>query len=168
MLEKEITQREDAIETLFCQPFEKLPRSPMNDELGGMLLRLLFIKDAQNIPDKEKPFLYQVIEKRIEHCFTFKITDERLLLFLSVLTESPGQAIMYLTYLQYWCKKNDIRELTLDVFCSQIFPWGFPKEDDLRTLWEATKVDRGETLMGGSDNLLDYKTPLLSIQFNDQ
>lgn len=148
----------NSIEKLICEPFEKLHRFPMNDELSKIMIQLM-LSDV-NIPEDERPFLYQLIEKRIKHCFSYEINDPKLILFLCILTETPGNAIMYLTYLQYWCKKNDVKELTFHNFCSEIFPVGFPSEDDLQKLWDSQKVN-----VGGSDNLLDHQLALESIQF---
>jgi hypothetical protein len=69
--------------------------------------------------------------------------------------------VMYLTYLQYWAKIHEEREITFDLFCERIFPLGFPKEEDLHNLWNNQKV----RVESGSDNLLDYSIALTSIQF---
>lgn len=159
MLNPETTKQSDAIEVLFCEPFEKLERFPMSTELTQDLVRLYVSKNIE-IAEDEKPFLFRLIEKRVKHLYTFEIQDHRLILFLCILTESPGKAVMYLTYLQYWCKKNNVTKLTFDVFCEKIFPHGFPKESDLDELWNKQKVEPN----GGNDNLLDYHTALTSIQ----
>lgn len=163
MLTLEDTQKPDAVEKIFCEPFEKLKMHPMSKDVSEILVKLLLYKGAfKELPDKEKPFLYQVIEKRIKYCFTFNIEDPRLILFLAIVAESPGTAVMYMAYIQYWCKKNGVEVLDLDTFCEKIFPWGFPNEDDLHKLWDEQKVNRKGT--HGSDNLLDYETAYKSIQ----
>ncbi len=126
------------------------------------MINLLLIKDL-NIEEKERPFLFKVIEKRVEHFYSFKINDHKLILFLCLLTESPGMAVMYLSYLQYWCKKSNIAILDFDVFCERIFPWGFPEKKQLSELWDNLKINTGGKLP--SDNLLDYSTALNSIKF---
>lgn len=127
MLKQETINQEDAVEQYFCKPFDVAKRYPLTEEDSTFLLGLLFKGSAFSIPDEEKPFLVKVIEKRIEYSFSFKINDARLILFIAIITRTPGTAIMYLTYLQYWCKKNERKEIDLKLFCESIFPWGLPK-----------------------------------------
>lgn len=164
MLTAEQTKEADAVEKYFCQPFEKLSKHPMSDELSKMMITLLFSKKEISIPEKEKPFLLKVIETRIKHSFTFTILDIRLSFFLCVLSQTPGTAIMYLTYLQYWAKNHQLKVITFDDFCKDIFPMGFPSDEDLHQLWISIKVKREN---GGSDNLLDYQSAMESIQFSE-
>lgn len=165
MITAEDTSVGNSIETKFCVPFEKLPKHPMNEEVSGMMIQLLMSHNAPvSIPEKEKPFLYKVIESRAKASFSFKLEDPKLIIFLCVLTQSPGTAVMYLTYMQYWAKKRGIKNIDFNLFCSEIFPMGFPSEDDLHTLWRSQKIERRE---GGSDNLLDYQSAMSSIQFEN-
>lgn len=170
-MEEDKTQIENSVEEIFCKPFDKLKSHEMSEEDTELLIMLL-MKEKINptntpIAEKDKPFLYQVIEKRIDACFTFEITDARLILFLCAIAKSPGTAIMYLAYLQYWCKKNDVKEIDLEKF-AEIFPNGFPCEEDLQKIWDEQKVSRRTpegVRIPGSDNLLDYQTAYKSIQF---
>lgn len=151
------------IEREVCKKMHSLRRENMDNELTETLMRIYLAKGL-NIPDKEKPFLFQVIEKRLQYCFTAKIECQRLILFLCALTESPGSAIMYLWYLQYWCFINDVQELNLELFCEKIFPMGFFPKSELSKLWDHQKV----LLSGderGPDNLVDYSSAGMSIQF---
>lgn len=110
--------------------------------------------------DEEKPFLYKVMEKRINFCFTYTFT-ERVLAFLSIKCKSVGTAIMYLWYFQYLSKKHNLNKFDIsDV--SEYFPNGFPSEDDLSGLWDEQKVKRPVNSLS-SDNLLDYSSAGESI-----
>lgn len=157
----EVTKEENAVEEYFCKPFNKLKRHEMGIETTRLMYILLAGDPAHKIKESDKPWLFKIIEQRIHGCLTMKISDERLLLFITHLAETPGNAVMYLAYLQYRCKKEDIKELSFEYFCESIFPFGFPSDEDLHQLWNAQKV-RPE---GGSDNLLDYQTAYKSIQF---
>ena len=131
-----------------------------------MLVKLLLMRGKMPmIPEAQKPFLYKLIEKRLEHCFTYKITDARLLLMMVLICQTPGIAVMYMAYLQYWCKKNFSESIDLDVFCEKIFPWGFPGDDDLHKLWDSQKVEQNGP--GSSDNLLDYSMAYQTIQISE-
>ncbi len=163
MLTAEDTKIGDKVETVFCIPFEKLRPHPMDEETSGMMIQLLMSHNAPiDIPEKKKPFLYKVIESRAKASFSFQLTDAKLILFMCVLTKGPGTAVMYLTYMQYWAKKRNVTSIDFSTFCTDIFPNGFPSEEDLHLLWRDQKVERSE---GGSDNLLDYQSAMKSIQF---
>ena len=149
-----------AIENVVCIPFKKLMRFPMDDETTRTFIQIMMLPIEFSIPQKEKPFLYQVIEKRIDGCFTFKITDARLILLITIISETPGSAILYLWYLQYWCKKNQVEILSLNDFCEKIFPMGFPSKDDLHKIWDDQKV----TIDNKSLNLVDINDAGLSVQ----
>ena len=149
------------IEKNVSEKMAQLQTVPMNEEMSGLLISLMFMKKDFEMPEDKKPFLYAVIEKRVEHCFTFKITDARLILLLAIVSVNPGTAVMYLWYLQYWCFKNNVKEIDLDVVCGRIFPMGFFKEKDLEEIWDEQKVKSD----GGSDNLVDYASAGTSIQF---
>lgn len=132
---------------------------PMTIEETKIMVSLMFSKSTSPIvPEKKLPFMVQLIKKRIEHCFTFKM-DFDSILFLSFLSETPGIAVIYLWYLQYWCKTNEIREITFDVFVTKIFPWGFFKKESLHSIWEEQKVD------DSPDNMFDHANAGKSLQF---
>lgn len=160
-LPNKVTTQPDAVETYFCVPFEMLEKFPMSDDKSQLLSLLILGNGNKTIEEDSKPFLYKLIEKRISVMLSYEIDDARLILFLCLICLSPGNAVMYLTYLQYWCKKNNVKSIDLDIFCKEIFPWGFPSEKDLDNLWDNQKVERDSMQ---SDNLLDYSSAYESIQ----
>lgn len=151
MLQFSETKNEFAIENIVCSAIKKSKKEPINDEDSEILISLLMSNAPLNIPEKEKPFLYKVIEKRIEFSFDFTM-ENKLILFLCQISKSPGNALLYLWYLQYWSNKN-FKNITLHDFCEKIFPMGFPSEDEMNKIWLAQKVANEST---GSDNLIDY------------
>ena len=156
-----ITKQENAVEKYFCEPFDKAQGVPMSNEIKEVLMQLLMAKEIRELPEQKKPFLIKVIEGRLKTSFSFSIKDRRLILFIATISQTPGTAIMYLTYLQYWCKKNETEEIDLDEF-RKIFTMGFPSKKDLEKIWDGQKVLREKE---GSDNLLDYQSAMLSIHF---
>jgi hypothetical protein len=147
----------DTIELLVCKKIEQAKCRPMSEDVTRILMKLLFNKDAIVIPEKEKPFLYLLIEKRVKHCFTYTLSNS-LILFLAILSEKPGVAVMYLWYLQYQAKKNGITEFTLRNFC-EIFPWGFPDEEIMSEIWNGQKFNAEH------DNLVDHASAGQSLMF---
>jgi len=80
---------------------------------------------------------------------------------LAQVSKVAGNAILYVTYLQYLCKKNNIKELSFNDF-AKFFADGFFSNEDLSNTWTSQKVDCDSKSMA-SDNLIDYSTALTSI-----
>lgn len=161
MLNRTVSQQENALEVHLCEPFSKVSRKPLDNETAHFLMQLFFCNDLV-IPDEKKPFLVHIIETRLKNWFSFKIKEDRLKLFIASVCENPATTIMYLAYLQYWCKKNNVLELNYEIFCMRIFPYGLPCPDELQELWKSTKVEMDNT----DANLVDFHIASTSIQFN--
>ena len=175
MLKNEETKNPNAIETYVCKEMEKCEREPMNKDTCDVFLRLM-ISRMQNkdrlqsikkfeIPEKEKPFIVKMLEGRLQ-MYQFKINDFDLRFFIAIICVSPGNIVLYLWYLQYWCKKNNVKELDLELFSNKIFPMGFPSDKTLLRIWDGQKVKRKETM--ASDNLVDYGTAGQSLMFETE
>jgi hypothetical protein len=160
MLNFNVTKDPTAIEKLFCEPFSQLINYPLSKEQGEILFSL-FLCDIKETQEIEYPFLIKLIKKRLE-TFTFKLNQLNAILFIAIVSETPGKAVMYLTYLQWWSKKNGINNITLDILCEKIFPLGIPSNEDLNQLWNETKVSCPTGHLY-SDNLIDYSTAMKSI-----
>jgi hypothetical protein len=162
MLDNSHKNRQNAIEEVLygflkdCKPVE------MSDEVTELVLMIGLMAKNVKIPQAEKPFIFQLIEKRVEHCFTFKFTDERAILLLSVWTERAGVAVTYLWYIQAWCFKNNVTEVDFETLCLRVFPRGIFSEKDIESVWDNQKIEKSGM---ESDNLVDYNTAGLSIQF---
>jgi len=155
------TLSHSSIEDLFYKPLKEKQKEPMDSELSEIFVRLALAK-VLNIPNEEKPFLYQLIEKRLEHVFTFKMTDPKAILLICAVSESAGNAVMYLWYLQGWCKENNVRELDFELISKKVFPFGFFPKSTLQAAWDAQKVKIKDSF---TDNLLDYTVFGKTLQF---
>lgn len=174
MLKNEETKNPNAIETYVCKEMEKCDRVEMDKDTMELLMKLLLMrmqnKDKSNkeefsIPEKEKPFILKMLEGRLQ-LYQFKLNGNDLRFFLAVLCKSPGNVVLYLWYLQYWCKKNNVKEVDLEMFGEKIFPMGFPSDKTLLRIWDGQKVKRKETM--ASDNLVDYGTAGQSLMFETE
>ena len=156
----------NAVEEFFCKEFDKAPKSPMDKEDLELFMQLYLSKTIPlaDVAKKDKFFLYELIEKRVAGCFGYKITDARVIVILSTMAKTAGSAVMYLTYLQYKCKKDNIKEVTFDYIC-KLFPDGFIPDHELHKVWLMQKVEKGKNGSMSSDNLLDYQSAMKSIQF---
>jgi hypothetical protein len=162
MLQYSETQNPKAIEDNVCRQIRNSQCKEMDRDLFELLGSLVYAKENIPIPQKEKPFLFQVIEKRVEHCFQFTFIDNRPILFLCAIAETTGSAILYLWYLQWWCANHDIKEVSLELFCERIFPMGFPSKEDLHKIWDSQKVVSEK---GAITNLIDYASAGQSLLF---
>jgi hypothetical protein len=168
MLSNSYTKKPNAIEEVVYDFLKDCNLVPLSDKNSETLVQVCLMPKDFKIPKKDKFFLFQLIEKRVEHCFTFKFTDERAIIALAFFAESAGNAIIYLWYIQGWCFKNNVREVDLDVLCGRIFAWGIFSEEDLKTVWDKQKVKRDSKFVLSSDNLLDYDLAGQSIQFKSE
>jgi len=166
MLQYDYTTDESAVEILFCEPFKNLRQNELDDDLFNILLTLNSSPKVEfsTVPEKEKLPLFKLIENSLNLRFTFKIRDFRLIIMIAAVSKSAGTAIMYLTYLQYFCKTHNLKELDFETFCREIFPLGFPDDKELSKLWTNQKVNSPSGSFG-SDNLIDYQSAMKSIQF---
>lgn len=162
MLDNSYTNRENAIEEVVYDFLKDCTLVEMTQETTETFLMIGMMPKNAKLKQEDKPFLFQLMDKRIEHCFTFKVTDERVLLALSIWAESAGNAVIYLWYIQAWCFKNNVREVDFETLGMKIFPFGIFTQKDLKSAWDNQKV---QTKGMQSDNLLDYAVAGLSIQF---
>lgn len=147
------------IEVHFATKFDALRKYAMSDDLAGITFGLMFATDEIIYGGLEKLPITNVVKARLE---AFGYTMEpKLVLFLGYLTESNAAiAVMYSTYLAWWCKQHDKLNVEFEEFMSDIFGDGFPSEEDMSNLWYEQKVVHSG---GDSDNLLDYLEAASSI-----
>jgi len=162
-LPSEKINQPDAIEKEFCELFHKIPKKPLKDDMAKILYIILQAdkKDFDGMMKQIKPtFSYGVLESMMVTHFNFKM-DEKLKSFVATLCSYPGRILMYLTYLQWVAKQNQMEEITIDFFCKEIFPFGTPDEEFEKEYWDGQKVRSlsGQTV----DNLLDYSSARQSI-----
>ena len=159
------TENPRAVDQHFSEKFESLKRHPLDKETMSLLVSLIMTpgEDEKMKSVISDVFILKIIQKRIEVCMSYTM-DDRSMIFLGYVAESPGMAIMYLYYLARWAKNNDCKRITLEIMCERIFPWGCPSKEDLHKVWDEQKVHR-EIGQSGTDNLLDYPKAALSLQF---
>lgn len=126
----------------------------MDIELTRIFVTLIKSDKKFKLPEKDKPFLFKLIEKRIKFHFSFQINDDRLLLFLVAICQEAGTAITSLWYIQYWCFTNKVVEIDLDLFAYKIMPNGLPPSYHLSELWKKQKYIQNETELNLFDNVM--------------
>jgi len=124
MLDASYKNREQGIEEVVYNFLKDCEPVQMDNKTTETLFIIGMMPKNVKLKTEEKPFVFQIMEKRIAHCFTYKITDERALLAISVWAESAGTSILYLWYIQGWCFKNNVREVDFETLTSRIFPRG--------------------------------------------
>jgi hypothetical protein len=163
MLDNSYTNRENAIEEVVYDFLKGCQRVELSEEATQMFIEIGMMPKNMKLLNQHKPQVFQIIEKRMEYVFTFKVTDERVFLIITLLSQTAGFAMLYLWYIQAWCFKNNIQEVDFETFGIKIFPLGVFSEKDLQSAWDNQKVKRND--MQQSDDLIDYKIAGLSIQF---
>lgn len=133
-----------------CLQIEKASKHEMDKDLAEILILLYTKKPGpiiDSMPANEVPFLFSVILKRIKYSHSFKCNDHRVVAFLDAAAETPGTAVMFLWYIQYWCFTNKVKEINLELLATKIFPFGFPSKADLQTIWDSQKTSEGKNLV---------------------
>lgn len=157
----------DEVELFVCKYFLEQRPQELPKKSISLFIHLLsdgFKKAIEKDPVKEedKFFLYKVIEKRVKHVYSYDIKDERLILFLCEISQTPGKAVLYLTMLQYFSKFKGINEFTLNNFI-ELFPHGFPDDESLKNVWDAQKFQFEDKRRTGSDNMVDHSDAMKTI-----
>ena len=124
MLDNSYKNRENAIEEVVYDFLKDCELVEMSKDIAKTYLMIGLMPRHAKLSIEEKPFIFKVIEKRVENSFTFKFTDERALLVISILAETAGVAIIYLWYIQAWCFKNNVTEVDFETLGLKIFPMG--------------------------------------------
>jgi len=163
-LNYEVTELPNSVEDLFCKPLdengetEKASDNQMKIILFGMTSTPQQIDEAYEEFRKEYKLLL-ILEDRLK-----KIgcpLDKAARLLVAISCKSPGEVVMYSSYLAYKMKKMGLDSLSLEKICTDIFPMGFFTEKTLHEHWEIQKVNTSGN--SGSDNLLDYLKAYESI-----
>lgn len=164
--------KSDSLENILLVNMDKGKNSSMSKDMVGLMISLQCVTD-EDLEDmigdiKQEAWMYAAVEQRAKASLTVKL-DPRILVYLTYHNNGiMGKIIMYLYYLQYWAKKNNVKYLEFTKhFCMGIFPMGFHSEEYLSEIWEGQKVDLSDDLTRGSDNLIDYAKAAKSIQFED-
>ena len=160
-LKDETVNNPNAVEEIFCKKMDSFKKIPMSEGESRYMLELCISDqiDLEKIGYENLPFLIQLIIKRLAVFYTAQL-DSKSILMIGEISKSAGNAVMYLTYIQYLCKQKNIKELSWEKFI-ELFPFGFFSQSDLQDAWDCQKVEQE----GFSDNLLDYRSATMSIQF---
>lgn len=146
---------------LWAEQFDKFSRNRIlsNECAESVITMMLSPKmDEDNSLRDGLSKLYgaRIILSRLK-LFDYEMTN-RAVIFLFMNVKSPGDIVMYLTYLQWKCWKSKIRNVTLDYLAKEVFPCGFVSDNDLLKAWDLQKCD-------DRTNLLDKYAYMSSIRF---
>lgn len=133
----------------------------MTENESKLFIRCCFNeKQIENDPSLNKvlnEFVFQLIIKRLNYIHSYKLT-KAVILFLGYIVKSPGEAVMYLNYLQYQSHKRELGIINMHNLAI-IFPMGFFTPETLTKAWNDQKVEG----LRGTDNLLDVPEAMRSI-----
>ena len=163
-LDYEVTELPDSVENLFCKPLDQNGEIQKASEMQMSLIFFAMTSNKEDVDEmyesvKKENMLLLILEDRLK-----KIgcpLDKESILLISTACKSPGEAVMYSSYIRYKMKELAIDFLDIEKLCSEIFPSGFFTEKTLREHWDLQKVKTESNR--GSDNLLDYLKAYESI-----
>jgi len=95
------------VEETVCIPMSKLKPIQLSKE-DAMVFINLHLQPNFKLSKKTLPPLIQILQSRLKYGWMgFEVNDDRVLTMLSVITQSIGQAILYLYYIQYHIKQKN-------------------------------------------------------------
>ena len=154
---KESQLTESSAEELICEPLW----GKRNTELSRATFQALVSIQLMSEDDFEAMYKelikkggwhIEALRKRVEALYPFNMT-KREIVFIGLIAESIGSAIMIAHLCLYWWNNNDRPEnITLEDLQEKIFPTRVPSDEDLKEVWYATKV---QTNAGHEANLID-------------
>jgi hypothetical protein len=156
-LDYEVTEIPDSVENLFCKPLDQNGEIQKASEMQMSLIFFSVTSNKEEVDEmyesvKKEHMLLLILEDRLKKIGCSLDKASRLL--VSTACKSPGEVVMYSSYIRYKMKELEIDFLDIEKLCSEIFPDGFFTEKTLREHWDIQKVNTGGN--SGSDNLLDY------------
>ena len=151
------------------------PNTPLTEEETRVLMNILLSQDKNlniNIDELDKnskiyahfnplinSFQAQVFLKRLQGLSTIKMSLGALIMLVFYM-ETPGSSVMYAYYIHTKLAPNTL--VNMNVFSTDLFPWGMFSKEQLKNIWDAQKVKHDDGLdgcncIGAHDNLLDYE-----------
>ena len=129
--------------------FLNAAKEPMNDKLSAIFINMLMSEGKEiNIPELKSQFLYQLIDKRVEH-MGLQVSDPAKIFLMFLSEGSPGNAVMYLYAMGAKTTAIDMNTV------ADLFPVGFVPKNKLDALWDCQKAHVNEQ---AGDNCLDQIT----------
>jgi hypothetical protein len=138
MLEEKEKTNPEGWATHFCEPMSKARPRPMTNDETKMLIQLHMAGDDFVMPPGEKPFAFEMLDKRLS-LYGFKMTDAAKL-FVAGISSTPGEITMHLSYIAWHMSKSNVKVADVEFLCTKVWPMGMIKEEDLRALWAGQKI----------------------------
>lgn len=165
-LDYSVTSQENSVEIYFCKPLdEKGDKRQLTEDESRIFMILMMISDDEVSKMYEEiqkaSFISKIITSRAEYA-GLKM-DKKTAIMLSIICQTPGEAVMYVYYLLYKAKQLGVKEIDFETLGKSIFPWGFFSEETLNLFWDEQKIKKKNT-DPGTDNLLDYSNASSSLR----
>ena len=125
-----------------------LSSEPMADDVSHLFIALCLGENKKRftVPDElTDSFLFKMLTKRAE--FIGVRLHQSTAFFLSCICSTPGDAVMYLTFLRMYMHKQNASDAFVDMHrLTHIFPIGFLSKAALDELWIFQKVEGANLL----------------------
>lgn len=129
----------------WSEEFLQKANEPMSKELTGVFLKVFQMEESNvSMPEAQDQFMYKLIDQRAK--FIGLDMTEASKVFLMLLAQSPGSAVMYLYAMRSKATYVDMKILT------ELFPVGFLSSIDMEIMWDKQK---GYNCEEQFDNCLD-------------
>ena len=157
--EKDIKGDPTAIAVHLCEKMDGLRNKKLEEDEMKILVSLLLGAKDEKVADgmfediTAKSWALKAVSARQKAVFGNELVDKTTLIMLDVISkDNIGTMLMYLYYIQWKAFTKGWEKVTITTFCEELFPFGSISEENLHTLWDATKVKTERSL----NNLIDY------------
>lgn len=134
------------IETLICEPFEKLV--PLEDNMTTEQRELFLI--ISGMPEEEDGLSKESLDnlkksnflnvEQIEKLFTVTLCFRTKVWLTYLCGPNKAMLFIYMAYIQYKAKKANVFEVNFRWFCEKLFPNGFPEESSIYQLFKGVSM----------------------------
>jgi len=150
----------------WCKKFETLEQKELSKDQAELFMKVLLSCDKLDSDPGfdeacKKDQVVQCIIKRSKACYDYELTNTAAVLLANWSNGSPGNFVMFITYLQYYCFTHDIWKIDVHELVN-IFPWGIPSQDDMSKAWSWQKCQ------AAPDNLVDHLECAKSMRRNSK
>lgn len=139
---------ENTAEDTLLIPFSKLPKKELSQDEWETLVTIMVMSEKQaeacykKIIAEPGGWIPAAVDRRVNEILKLDICPKTRLYILFITTEGGfSYPLTMYYYLKMWCKKNNVKKITIDIFCQNIFPIGFPDVKEVYDLWDKSKVN---------------------------
>ena len=141
-------------------------REPLDNDSMEFLMKVVFIEGKLNADESLVKTLesgragYASVFWKRMRALNVEVSPSLALVVGDSCLNNFGVITMISAYLKWWCYEHQKNSVSLDDWCKEIFPLGYPNNKTWEKLWDEQK----DYTIGGTANILDCKECYKSME----